>query len=172
MIRAVQRSVALGLCLNPTRTIGKTRVVARGGAIRRGRDMENTTRNLVAGVVLGAVLLMGCSSDGVRLETVSPSDAAVAIAEGTGEVVLDIRTPEEYVEGIIAGAINIDFYEPTFSDNLDALDKDVHYIVYCRSGNRTGQAMSVFKDLGFTNVIEIDGGIAEWVSTGHGVVLP
>ena len=134
--------------------------------------MKSKTKALIAGLMLGAAILAGCSSGTAALETVSPDTAATIIAEDSGEVILDIRTPEEFDQGIIKGAVNIDFYEPTFSTDLDALDKDAHYVVYCRSGNRSGQAMSTFADLGFTNVTEIDGGIANWYETGLPVVLP
>jgi rhodanese-related sulfurtransferase len=134
--------------------------------------MKSKTKALIAGLMLGAVVLAGCSSSSAALETVSPDTAATVIAENSDEIILDIRTPEEFDQGIIEGAINIDFYEPTFSSDLDALDKDAHYVVYCRSGNRSGQAMSTFADLGFTNVTEIDGGIANWYEAGLPVVLP
>ena len=134
--------------------------------------MKNTTKTLIASAMLGAVILAGCSSSSASIETVSPEAAATVIAEESSEVILDIRTPQEFSEGIIDGAINIDFYEPTFAAELDALDKDAHYVVYCRSGNRSGQAMSTFEDLGFTNITEIDGGIVNWYNTGHDVVVP
>ncbi|MCL1600427.1 MAG: rhodanese-like domain-containing protein [Actinomycetia bacterium] len=134
--------------------------------------MKSNTKALIAGLMLGAVVLAGCSSSSATLETVSPDAAATIIAEDSSEIILDIRTPAEFDQGIIEGAINIDFYEPTFSSDLDALDKDARYVVYCRSGSRSGEAMSTFADLGFTNVTEIDGGIANWYETGLPVVLP
>ena len=134
--------------------------------------MKSRTKTLIAALTLGAVVLAGCSSSSAALETVSPDTAAAIIAEDSSEIILDIRTPEEFNQGIIEGAINIDFYEPTFSTDLDALDKDAHYVVYCRSDNRSGQAMSTFADLGFTNVTEIDGGIVNWYEEGLPVVLP
>lgn len=134
--------------------------------------MKSKTKALVTGLMLGAVVLAGCSSSSATLETVSPDQAATVIADDSSEIILDIRTPEEYDQGIIEGAINIDFYDPAFADDLDALDKDGHYVVYCRTGNRSGQAMSTFADLGFTNVTEIDGGIVSWYDTGLPVVLP
>ena len=134
--------------------------------------MKSNTKALVAGLMFGAVVLAGCSSSSADFETVSPGTAATIIADDSSEIILDIRTPEEYDQGIIEGAINIDFYEPAFASDLDALDKDAHYVLYCRSGNRSGQAMSTFEDLGFTNVTEIDGGIANWYEAGLPVVLP
>jgi rhodanese-related sulfurtransferase len=134
--------------------------------------MRSRTKALVAGLMLGAAVLAGCSSNSAHLVTVSPDTVATIIADDSSEIILDIRTPEEYDQGVIEGAINIDFYEPTFASDLDALDKDAHYVLYCRSGNRSGQAMSTFEDLGFTNVTEIDGGIANWYEAGLPVVLP
>lgn len=121
---------------------------------------------------LVAVVLAGCSSDGATLETVAPDDAATIIAENPDAIILDIRTPEEFGDGIIDGAVNIDFYEPDFASNLDALDKDASYVVYCRSDNRSGQAMDTFADLGFQQVTEIDGGIVNWYEQGYPVVRP
>ena len=147
-------------------------VTCRSDTSGRFLIMKSKTKALVAGLMLGAVVLAGCSSSSATLETVSPDQAATVIADDSSEIILDIRTPEEYDQGIIEGAINIDFYEPTFAEDLDALDKEGHYVVYCRTGNRSGQAMSTFADLGFTNVTEIDGGIVSWYDTGLPVVLP
>jgi rhodanese-related sulfurtransferase len=135
--------------------------------------MNKRLKILLASAALGAVVLAGCSSStSAAVETVAPATAAELITTETDEVVLDIRTPEEYSEGIIEGAINIDFYADDFAQQLDTLDKDAHYVVYCRSGNRSGQANSTFEELGFTNVTEIDGGIANWYNEGLPVVLP
>ncbi|MCL1599573.1 MAG: rhodanese-like domain-containing protein [Actinomycetia bacterium] len=134
--------------------------------------MKNRAKLLVAAIGLGAVVLAGCSSGAAAVETVAPATAAEIIVQETDEVVLDIRTPEEFGQGIIEGAINIDFYASDFADQLDTLDKDAHYVVYCRSGNRSGQARSTFEKLGFTNVTEIEGGIANWYNSGLPVVLP
>ncbi len=135
--------------------------------------MKNKTKLLITALSLGAAVLAGCSTaTATAVETVSPVAAAEIIANESDEVVLDIRTPEEFNQGIIEGAINIDFYADDFAEQLDKLDKDAHYVVYCRSGNRTNQARSTFEELGFTNVTEIDGGISTWYNDGLPVVLP
>ena len=134
--------------------------------------MRRTYRILLAGLALSAVALASCSSSGGTLETVDPGSAADTIAANPEVIVLDIRTPEEYAAGIIDGAVNIDFYATDFADQLDALDKDAEYVVYCRSDNRSGQAMDVFADLGFETVTEIDGGIVAWYESGLPVVSP
>jgi rhodanese-related sulfurtransferase len=134
--------------------------------------MNTPVRLLAALLATGALLVAGCSTaDGV-LTTVTPTDAAEVIASDSDVIVLDIRTPEEYAAGVIEGAVNIDFYEADFASQLDGLDKDAHYVVYCRSDSRSGQAMGIFADLGFAEVTEVDGGIVEWYEAGLPVVAP
>jgi rhodanese-related sulfurtransferase len=129
--------------------------------------------NALVGILLAlAIVGTACSSSGAVLETVEPQDAAATIAENPGAIVLDIRTPDEYRDGIIEGAVNIDFYAPDFADQLAALDRDATYVVYCRSGNRSGEAMRTFADLDFQEVSEIDGGIVNWYQQGLPVVAP
>jgi phage shock protein E len=134
--------------------------------------MPIPVRLLAALIAAGALLVAGCSTADDALTTVSPTDAAEVIAGDPEVVVLDIRTPEEYADGIIEGAVNIDFYDTDFASQLDTLDKDTHYVVYCRSGNRSGQAMGAFADLGFAEVTEVDGGIVDWYAAGLPVVAP
>lgn len=125
---------------------------------------------LLIALAAAAIAIAGCSASNATLETVSPEAAAEVIASTPDVVVLDIRTPEEFAEGFIEGASNIDFYRSDFADQLDALDKNAPYVVYCRSDNRSGQAMETFADLGFTNVTEIDGGIVNWYESGLPIV--
>jgi phage shock protein E len=134
--------------------------------------MTTPVRTLAALLATGALLAAGCSTTEGAQATLAPTEAAQVIAADADVVVLDIRTPEEYSAGIIEGAINIDFYAADFASQLDTLDKDTHYVVYCRSGNRSGQAMSTFGGLGFAEVTEVDGGIVDWYAAGLPVVAP
>ena len=78
-------------------------------------------------------------------------------------VVLDVRTPEEVEEGYIPDAINIDFYRgQEFLRELEKLDKSKNYYVYCRSGNRSGQACSLMNKIGIKNAYNLMGGMLEW----------
>ncbi|WP_345004291.1 rhodanese-like domain-containing protein [Snuella lapsa] len=78
-------------------------------------------------------------------------------------VIIDVRTDDEVAEGIIPNAIHIDIYKgQAFIDEIDALDKSKNYYVYCRSGNRSGQACSIMEELGFENAYNLLGGILEW----------
>jgi len=77
--------------------------------------------------------------------------------------ILDVRTPEEMEEGYIPGAFNIDIYlGQEFVDEVEKLDKDKNYYVYCRTGNRSGQACAIMNSLGFENAYNLMGGIIEW----------
>ena len=77
------------------------------------------------------------------------ADEAAALAELSNITVIDVRTPEEYAEGHIDGAQLIDFYSDTFGDDIAALDPDGEFLVYCRSGHRSGQAVGLMRELGF-----------------------
>ena len=127
----------------------------------------------LAGLALVLVLLVAaCSSgsDTATIELVSPSEAAQVIEDDpAGLVVLDIRTPEEFNEARLANAINVDYYDADFADQLDGLDKNAPYVMYCRSGNRSSEAVQTMKDLGFVEVYEIDGGIVNWYDAGFPV---
>ena len=127
----------------------------------------------LAGLAMVVLLLVtACSSgsDTATIELVSPADAAQVIEDDpAGLVVLDIRTPEEFNEARLADAVNVDFYDADFADQLDALDKNDPYVMYCRSGNRSSEAIKTMKDLGFVEVYEIDGGIANWYDSGFPV---
>jgi len=75
---------------------------------------------------------------------------------------VDVRTPEEYAEGHIKGAVNIDFKKRTFPDYVNVLDKEKPVAVYCRSANRSGKAALIMQSLGFKKIYDLDGGIKAW----------
>ena len=81
-------------------------------------------------------------------------------------MILDVRTPEEFAEGHIEGAVQIDFYAPDFADRIAELDRDVPYLVYCQSGTRSGQTRQLMADLGFRSVTDVDGGFVAWIDAG------
>lgn len=131
-----------------------------------------TIARLLALLVVLATLVAACSSgtDTATIELVSPEQAAGVIEEDpAGLVVLDIRTPEEFDTARLANAINVDFYDTDFADQLNALDKNDPYVMYCNSGNRSSDAVKTMKDLGFVEVYEIDGGIVDWFESGYPV---
>lgn len=77
-------------------------------------------------------------------------------------VLLDVRTQEEFEAGHIENALNIDYKSADFEDQLLQLDNSLPYLIYCKSGGRSASAAIIMKELGFTNVQELDGGILAW----------
>ena len=80
--------------------------------------------------------------------------------------ILDVRTPEEFAEGHLKGALNIDIASPTFQKSLQALDPSKTYLVHCAAGGRSTRSLSSLQRLGFTSVIHLDGGLNEWKKAG------
>ena len=115
-------------------------------------------------LIASALLLAGCSSSSSAID-LSVTEFSAKVAEA-GVITLDVRTPGEFAEGYIQGARLIDFQSGNFENEIAALDKNATYAVYCRSGNRSGQAVKVMQDAGFTNVFNMNGGVIEWANAG------
>lgn len=75
---------------------------------------------------------------------------------------IDVRTPEEFKEGHVDGAVNIDFLSEDFSEKMSELDKDKPVLIYCRSGNRSGKAAVILKADGFKDITDLKGGYMAW----------
>ncbi|MFV0566513.1 MAG: rhodanese-like domain-containing protein [Flavobacteriaceae bacterium] len=97
------------------------------------------------------------------MEHLSQDEWAAQLAADNNAIVLDVRTDAEVAEGVIPNAIHIDFFKgQEFIDEVDTLDKNKNYYVYCRSGNRSGQACAIMEELGFDNTFNLEGGTLEW----------
>lgn len=130
--------------------------------------MKRLTRPTLVTLIVLAVGLGACAETGAVTDPVLVDAAAAAtlIAETADLVVLDVRTAAEVAEGVIPDAIHIDWNSPDFADKVAGLDRDVPYLVYCRSGNRSQGAVATMADLGFTQVHELEGGILAWIGAG------
>ena len=94
---------------------------------------------------------------------ISPKDLNQIFNKKLSEnIILDVRTKEECSESKIPGSLNIDYYSENFKDNLDKLNKNLNYYIYCRSGNRSGKTVIILRDKGFKNVYNLEGGILAW----------
>lgn len=123
--------------------------------------MTKNIQKILATLCL-ALLLAGCTSlDSAGYTQVSSEKAAQLMADYDDEIVLDVRTPEEYAEAHIPGAINVPNEEIGEEPIAELPDKDQIILVYCRSGNRSKEAAQKLADQGYTNVIEF-GGINDW----------
>jgi phage shock protein E len=119
------------------------------------------TRHLLVALAL-SVVAAGCGAADAAAPTASATDADSSTAsaqlpgvaaEAEGRTLLDVRTPAEVAEGHLAGALLIDLQGPDFRAAVDELPRDEPYLVYCRSGNRSGQAIEIMRELGFTDLV-------------------
>jgi len=104
------------------------------------------------------VLLVGCSttaeSDPVTVRLASAEEAVRMLDERT---VVDVRTPEEYEAGHIAGAINVPVEAADFGERISQLDRDTAYLLYCRSGRRSAMAADLMAAAGFSDIVDAGG---------------
>lgn len=144
--------------------------------------MARRSRVLAVTIVAG-LLATACSGDDADeagapaassaggAEAVSAIEGAEILAAAPADLVLlDVRTQEEFDAGHIEGATVIDINQDDFTERVAELDRDVPYVVYCRTGNRSAQATAIMADLGFTDLVEIEDGIVGWVAEGLPVV--
>jgi len=142
-------------------------MAAGEGPPRIGHPRKTGMKRALTILLAVAITAAGCSATQTAVESVSPVAAAEYQTEAPAQlVVLDVRTADEFADGHLEDAEMLDFYRTDFKDRLAELDKDVPYLVYCRSGNRSGQTVMLMQELGFTEVTEVDGGIVAWSDAG------
>lgn len=130
--------------------------------------------------VAALLTITACSDDaapadepGAQAEVSGESLDAAAFADlaaADGVVILDVRTPEEFAEGHLEGAVNLDVSSPDFAAGVAELDPAATYAVYCRSGNRSQTAMQQMQRAGIASLADLAGGIQAWVDAGNEVV--
>jgi rhodanese-related sulfurtransferase len=134
-------------------------IASLGAAACGGTDTDTQSDPVGSAAVESAV------APGIQV--VSPEQAAATIADGSDDlVILDVRTPEEFDDGHIEGAVMLDFNRDDFAEQLSTFDPEVPYVMYCQSGNRSSGARAIMSELGFTSVEDIDGGIVGWEQAG------
>ena len=93
-------------------------------------------------------------------------------AQDPNTILVDIRTASEFKSGTIPGAVNIDFYQSDFKQRINLLDKKKNLLIYCASGNRSGQALPLVGSLGFKSANDLQGGITAWKNAGKKIKTP
>ena len=104
--------------------------------------------------------------------SVAPVEFQNHLLRDPSRILLDIRTPQEFHGGHLSRAINLDYYNPSFTQQLDQLDRDTPIAIYCRSGSRSSNTLTIMKGMGFTNVIELQGGVLAWQEDFDETVCP
>jgi len=117
---------------------------------------------MILTTLLAFVMAMGCNTkqnngykdvDVVEFKTLTNKD---------NTVILDVRTPAETAQGMIKGAIEIDYKAEGFEEKLDKLDKEKTYLVYCKSGGRSSRTANKMIEKGFKSVVNLKGGYTAW----------
>lgn len=137
---------------------------------------------IVGSPFLASVIVGGCiAGDALELAEepleglppygrIAPEEAITVIAALQGDpefVLLDIRTPAEVEAGHLPGAVGLDFRSPTSENELGQGDRKLIYLIYCRTANRSGQALGVMREMGFAKVYNMQGGITLWKQLGY-----
>lgn len=118
-------------------------------------------RKLVLGIAMSAIISITSCAQEQKQYLVDSQTFEKMITEDQGQLI-DVRTASEFEEGTIDGAENIDFLKDNFSSQLDRLDKDRPVYIFCKSGGRSAKATKIFKEKGFENVYELQGGFQAW----------
>jgi len=104
--------------------------------------------------------------------SLKPEEFQKRIQETPDAVVLDVRTQAEASQGILPGALVLDFKASNFQEHIDLLDKSKPYFVYCASGVRSGKTSDQMEQSGFKEVYVLEGGIRAWEDAGLKLQIP
>ncbi|MBT8307159.1 MAG: rhodanese-like domain-containing protein [Maribacter sp.] len=102
------------------------------------------------------LFVLGCSpKNGKHITDVSQSEL-------DNVVLVDVRTPEEFNAGHLENALNIDWYNDSFTEEFEKIDKNKTIYLYCRSGKRSADATKFLDSLGYKKVVNLEGGYIAW----------
>lgn len=119
--------------------------------------------------LVAVALLLGAAGCAV---TATADARAPSVAVASDTIVLDVRTPGEYAGGHLEGAELLDLNSGEFAAALPSLDPEAEYVVYCRSGNRSGHAVAMMEQAGFANVTDLGAVRNAAAVTGLPIVTP
>ena len=145
-----------------TRTAAKTTLPTES-ATRYG---EMTIRSTFIALLAATALLAGYTA-GASDEVLDVAAWKERLDATPGALVLDVRTPQEHADGHIPGSMLLPYTDIGARSAGLPEDKSAPIFVYCRSGNRAGIASGTLHDLGYTNVIQMDGGFPDWVAMSY-----
>lgn len=116
---------------------------------------------LFSTLFLFSFLMITCQQEEINSLSVAEVDQLMQKFD-SGHVIIDVRTPEEFKEGSLAGAHNVDVKSDSFKEKIGTFERKHNYIVYCRSGKRSAKAYKIMKELGFTNLLNMEGGYLKY----------
>ena len=141
---------------------------------------------LAASVIVGVAFTGGCAATEAEapvppppptqiIENIAPQEALALIQANQRNpnfTIIDVRTQEEFDLEHIENAVNLNYSPQTFRDDIDKLDKSQTYLIYCSDGGRSRIALSIMKELGFSEVYRISGGIDQWLAAELPTIQP
>lgn len=124
-------------------------------------------------ILLCSACVCMAAADMAGVQTISPSHFKALLDRHQGDpdvVLLDVRTPKEFEDGHIQGALLLDYHSSDYVERLKALDREKTYLIYCRSGNRSGKSLAIFEKLGFRRAYHMDAGVIGWSRENYPLV--
>jgi rhodanese-related sulfurtransferase len=115
-------------------------------------------------------VLLGCKETSAQYAKLIEPQEMSNIITSKEVILLDVRTPQEFNQGHIDGAINIDFMARDFNEQLKQLNTDKPVVVYCRSGRRSGLSSKNLTNIGFKEIYDLKGGTISWQRQGFKLV--
>jgi len=121
-------------------------------------------------MMLGLVFMsVACFAQSLPADENLSVDVFEAQLERGSNVLIDLRTPDEVKKGIIKNATVIDYFRKDFEEAIAKLDPKKTYLLYCASGGRSGETLTLMKEKGFKNVYDLKGGFNAWRAEGKPV---
>lgn len=135
--------------------------------------MKYSIRTVLLGLIL--VISFSCnvksqdkdSNESTVIQVIDASEYSNKLADA---ILIDVRTPAEFNNGHLEGAVNVNYFDPDFLEQLATYNKDEAVYLYCRSGNRSAKASRKMKEAGFSNIIDLKGGIKSWIRKDFKIV--
>ncbi len=134
-------------------------------------------KKLIIALSIITMALAGCANNNDLkaniFGTTNPASVKEIIANNLNNpdfVIMDVRTPQEYAEMHLPGATNTDYRAENFKDELEKMNKEKSYLIYCRTGVRSSEAYKIMTTIGFNKVYNLQGGITKWMEEGNPVV--
>jgi rhodanese-related sulfurtransferase len=120
-----------------------------------------------ATIIMGLMLMNSCTTNAQN--AIAPAAFEAKIATPNVQLV-DVRTPQEFANGHLENAKNVNFNDPEFKQKIALLDKSKPIAVYCGVGGRSGKASKILVELGFKDISDLAGGITAWTAANKKVV--
>ena len=120
-------------------------------------------------ILFFVIISFSCSSSEVEVNKIT-SEKLISLLKTQDIQLIDVRMLGEYNVGHIEGALNIDFYKPSFIDSVNELDKSKITVVYCKSGNRSNKSALIMDSLGFIEIYDFNKGMNGWLKTENSIV--